>query len=37
MTMPYYNVPIGVLEHPETVSKWAKASIQLAKSKKKKS
>jgi DNA transformation protein len=36
MTMPYYNVPIGVLEHPETVVKWARESIRVAKSNKKK-
>jgi len=36
MTMPYYNVPVSVLEHPETVSKWANGSIRVAKATKKK-
>ena len=31
MTMPYYDVPVSVLEHAETLVDWAKASIAVAK------
>ena len=40
MTMPYYNVPVGVLEHAETLVQWAKVSVRVAaavKARKKKS
>jgi DNA transformation protein len=30
MTMPYYNVPVGVLEDPRELATWAKASIRIA-------
>lgn len=36
MAMPYYNVPVGVLEHAETLVEWAKASVRVARSSKKK-
>lgn len=35
MTMPYYNVPAGVLESAPTVVEWAKRSIAVAKAAKK--
>ena len=28
--MPYYNVPVGVLEHAETLVAWARISIAVA-------
>lgn len=31
MVMPYYNVPVGVLEHAETLVEWARISIGVAK------
>ena len=31
MTMPYYNVPAGVLEHAETLAEWAMVSVAVAK------
>ena len=31
MTMPYYNVPIGVLENPVTLSEWATRAVAVAK------
>jgi DNA transformation protein and related proteins len=30
MTMPYYNVPVGVLEDPRELTIWARASIRIA-------
>jgi DNA transformation protein len=30
MTMPYYNVPAGVLEDPRTLTNWARASVRVA-------
>ena len=32
MAMPYYNVPVDVLESAETLAHWAKASITIAES-----
>ena len=34
MTMPYYNVPVSVLEDAATLTTWAKASVGVAKKKK---
>jgi DNA transformation protein len=32
MAMPYYNVPVSVLEDTETLTEWAKASVVVARS-----
>jgi DNA transformation protein len=34
MTMPYYNVPVGVLEQADDLTEWATMSIAVAKNKK---
>lgn len=36
MSMSYYNVPVSVLEHAETLMEWAKISVDVAKRSKKK-
>jgi DNA transformation protein len=33
MVMPYYEVPVGVLESPDTLAAWARASIRIASAK----
>jgi DNA transformation protein and related proteins len=35
MTMPYYNVPIGVLEDAGTLVSWARRSVDVAKASRK--
>ena len=30
MTMPYYQVPAGVLEDPDELADWARASVRVA-------
>ena len=30
MTMPYYNVPVGVLENPRELAAWAMTSVRIA-------
>ena len=35
MTMPYYAVPVSVLENEEELSKWAKRAIAVAKARRK--
>ena len=34
MEMPYYNVPVGILEDPQSLVPWARTSVQIAAAKK---